>query len=211
MRKRLAALLVLASVSAACSSGPSEPTPAALRAYITALQEQRYDEAYAMTQLDEIADAFGPGAAVTGAHFIASWEANPLEDYEITEIIRLRRRDIDDFGEGDAYFETMVRFSTAATSWTANIGVEGEIAGTVVADAYPIRFEAVPRGARVAVDGVALDVGPDPSGAMHLLVLEGRHDVMIGDRLVRLDAEPLTLIEGDATADADGPGTIRLR
>lgn len=210
MIKRITLLCAFAIAVSACSSGPGEPTPPALRDYITALEGERFGDAYEVTQLDEIADAFGPGAAVTREHFIASWEAHPLVSYEITEIIRLRKRDIDDFGEGDPYFETMVVLTTDASSWTANIGVEGEIVGTVIADAYPIRIEGSRPGAVVSVDGVALDVGPDPEGTLHLLLLGGRHEIEIGARRLLVDAEPLAAIEGGLVA-TDDPGTIRLQ
>lgn len=209
MIQRITLLCVFAIAASACSPGPGEPTPPALRDYITALEQERFDDAYAMTQLDEIADAFGPGAAVTREHFVASWEAHPLESYEITEIIRLRKRDIDDFGEGDPYFETMVVLTTDASSWTASIGIEGEIVGTVIADAYPLRIQGGRAGAEVSVDGVALDVGPDPQGALHLLLLGGRHEIVIGTRRLIVDAEPLAVLEGGVIG-TDDPGTIRL-
>lgn len=210
MISRITLLCAFAVASTACSAGPGESTPQALREYITALEQERFADAYALTQLDEIGEAFGPGAAVTREHFIASWEAHPLASYEITEIIRLRKRDVDDFGEGDPYFETMVVLSTDASSWTANLGVEGEIVGTVIADAYPIRIEGGRSGAIVSVDGVALDVGADPQGILHLLVLGGRHEITIGARRLLVDAEPLAVIEGGVIA-VDDPGAIRLQ
>lgn len=206
--RRLAAALTCASLLAC--SGPGEQPPQALRDYLGALEEGDLAAAYARTQLADIADAFGPGAAITEPHFVAAWERHPLTGYEITEVIELRKREIDDFGPGAAYYETMVELRTATSAWTENIGVEGAVIGPVLAGAYPVTVTGVARGARVEVDGVPLDVGPDPDGRLPLLLLGGRHEIGIDDARIELETQPLELVSGTARVIDPERGTIRL-
>lgn len=204
--KRWVAILSLVAV--ACSTGPREPAPDALREYLSALQDGRLEEAYEMTQLEDLAGS--PGAAVSVEHFVAAWDQAPLTGYEITEVIALRKRAIEDFGEGDPYFETRVQLTTASSSWVEEIGIDGEVTATVLAGAYPVTIEDVRRRAMIEVDGVAVDVGADPDGVVHLLVLGGRHELRVDDRRVVLDAEPLAIVDGDATVSDEAARRITV-
>lgn len=208
LRRVLLALLLL--MSGACRSAPSEPTPEGLVRYLDALAEGDLEAAYRLTQLDDLAASFGSGAAIDEKHFAASWERHPLTGSDVTEVIPLRKRDINDFGAGDPFYETVVRFETETSSWQEEIAVEGDLSPTVVVGVYPIEVTGVPRRASVSVNDIPLDARIGRDGTLQLILLGGRHEVTIDDRTLELDTAPLAVTSGAATIPDEGAARIEL-
>jgi hypothetical protein len=203
------ALLALLVSLVGCNRS-KEPPPQALTKFLEAVQEERFEDAYQLTQLDDMVDFAGAGAAITLNHFVAAWTIDPLQSYEITEVIALSKRDIEDFGAPDPYYETMVRFVTEATSWTSNIAIEGSIVGTVIVDVFPLKIEGAPRSSEVFVDGVPLEVEVGKDATVDVLTLAGRHSLSFDRQEVIFDAEPLTVVEGPASIPDMDRRTLRL-
>lgn len=206
------AIVGLTLLLTGCPSGPKEPTPAGLQRYLDALEAGAYDEAYRITQLAELSGSFGGGGAVSLDAFTASWQANPLTSADVTEVIALQKRAIEDFGAGDPYYETVVRFDSTRTSWEEQIAVDGDVTPTVIVGVFPVEITNVPDRPRIRmeIDGVRRRV-PVADGAVRLLLLGGRHEIRVGARApIVVDAEPFALIEGDATAPNPGVARIRL-
>lgn len=206
---RRVALALLATLLAGCGfTTPREPAPPALREFLEALRSGDYSDAYGMTQLDEISEAFGDGSAVTESHFQAAWAADPLTSYEIVEVVRLRRRAVTDFGEGTPYFETRVRLSTAAGSRLETIAIDGEVAGTVQIDPLAVRIISRSKKGSVLVDGVPVVGAPAPERFV-LLLLPGRHQVEIANSTFDVSLDPFE-VTGDAVISQDLEMTIEV-
>lgn len=203
MRSRLKSVLAIGMCLVvsipACAFRPRQAPPAGLRSYLDALVEGRLSDAYEVTQLADVHEAFGAGSAVSLEHFEATWTDLPLQRYEVIEVVELRRREIADFGEGSPYFETQVRMITSLGSRLELIAVDGKINPTVQIDPLPVRFEGVVPKVPVRVDGVLVSAPRRSHNLTTLLLLPGRHDTRFGTENITLELEPLSVIEGNAT------------
>lgn len=205
----LAATTIL--LAASCSVRPAEPAPAALRAHLDALLAGEFDTAYERTSLEDLVATFGEGAAVTLAHFEASWRAHPLERYEVVAVTRLDRRSIDAPNEtGTPFFEVDVRLSIDGEQRNVTYTVDGEIAGVVNVEVYGLRIEGVASVTdRIEIDGVQTAVRRE-AGGVPLLLLPGPHSVTVSETTIAVRADALEVISGPARIVRDRPATISL-
>ncbi|MFP5225482.1 MAG: hypothetical protein ACLGH3_08045 [Actinomycetota bacterium] len=211
MSRLVATLSTIAVLFTGCSIGPTEPPPAALSRFLEALKDGRYATAYSLTSLEELSDSFGRGAAITREHFIAAWEADPLERYEVGTVTRIDRRTIDAPREtGTPFFEVDLRFDRGDGPEDAVVTVDGEISGVVNLDVYGLRLEGVPEiTTSLEVDGVRTPIRRR-DGIVPLLLLGGRHQVRIADKQIDLRADEPEVIAGPAELTDPATATIRL-
>jgi hypothetical protein len=212
MTQRLAAICAILAVTlTSCSVGPTEPPPPALSRFLEALADGEYERAYSLTTLEELSENFGRGAAVTRAHFIAAWTAQPLERYEIATVTRIDRRTIDAPREtGTPFFEVDLRLDRGDGPRPVVVTVDGEISGVVNLDVYGLRLEGVPEG----IDQISIDGIPTPirrrDGIVPLLLLGGSHRLELVGKTIELRADQVEVVSGPAEAADPSTGTIRL-
>ncbi|HVL32700.1 MAG TPA: hypothetical protein VM600_03865, partial [Actinomycetota bacterium] len=169
---------------------------------------------FRMTQLDDNASFFGPGASLSREHFEAFFKANPLRSYEILEVVRLEQRTIEAPTEkGSARFEVEAKLHYEDDSVVRqHYSIVGEVVPTVEVEPTLVSVRDA-RGAPdrdvVLVDGVQTKVVTRDdapfANVFTLLVLPGRHRVSVAGRELEIRTEPLRVLSGSATV-ADGPG-----
>ena len=199
--------------------GRAEPAPDALSAFLDDLVAGRLDTAYGRTQLSELG-AFTQGGALSREHFEAFYRSDPVRSFDIVEVVRLDRRSPDRLGEqGTPEWEVAVRLEHASGPVEASFGVVGEVLAQVTV--VPIALDLVVAAGvtpDIRLDGIPVDVSSSQVGPAgdrwRIVILEGRHRVEVGDVNIRFLVEPLTVIEGPASAEGDpsspSPQTLRI-
>ena len=200
MRSRLVAAGVLALMLSACV-GTGEPVPKALRSYLDALRHKDYRSAYDVTQLPEIVHSFGPGASLSYEHFAAFFANSPLRKYVVVHVTRLdRRSDLTPQQPGTPFFEVDVDLTYPSGTHRETFTVEGEVLGRLTVEPDRILISAGRALAAVKVDGVETMLGRvgGSSPVYPLLLLNGRHSLVVGSSIVVIQTTPLRVLEGSA-------------
>lgn len=187
---------------AACSFG-GEPIPRVVNDYLRAVQAGEYADAYELTTFDELAGT--SGAALTLEHFEAFYEAHPLQSYEVAKVTKLEQRVGGMEAGGVDFFVVDIALRYAAGETVETFHVEGEVLPTIQVE--PDYFEVVARAERpveIAVDGIRTTTVRSPAGYYGFLVIPGVHTVTIGARTLSVRSDPLAVLEGPASLNADG-------
>lgn len=198
---RICLCLVLAMATPACIGRPREPVPRPVSRYLEALRRSDLATAYELTQLGSLSRSL-PGGLLTRRHFEALYRANPIRRYAIDEVTRLQIRD-STTGTSSPYFEVNVTLVSPAGTRKAVLSV----VEPGIVQVEPIRVLVRPARpvATVVLDGIEGTVRSGPSGALTMLVIDGPHELQVGDDRVRFDTSPVRVIDGDATLEGTPP------
>jgi hypothetical protein len=186
--------LALAMSLSGCTD-PNDP-PDALKDYLDALVSGEYETAWKLTQFAK--GGFPTGAAVSAEHFEAFYEANPVKGWKVT---RLRKADLRELGasEGIPFYEVDVDLEYGDATRKEVYSVEGKVLPVITVEPVPINVKPVDPVDEIFVDDVQVDVRANEE--FLLLVLNGPHELRIGNTTLRVGASPLTVLEGDASVD----------
>jgi hypothetical protein len=210
--RRRAAMIVLASALVASAPGcfalGSEPVPKALREYLEALRDGDYASAYRRTQLAELSDAFGLGAALSLDHFRAFHRANPLRRYEVDTVTRLDRRSVERADvPGSAFFEVDVDLIGVRGKRREVFTVDGEVLGTVNVEPDRVFIRSQKKIVSLVIDGVKTPVRErvvlEAIRAYPVLLLSGRHVIGAGVNAVTVETNPLSVVGARAHVSTD--------
>jgi hypothetical protein len=205
----LAGVLLVLIAGSACV-GTGEPVPRALREYLDALRRKDYRTAYDLTQFPEILHSLGPGASLSYSHFAAFFSKSPLRRYVVSHVVRLDRRSEETPQQpGTPFFEVDVDLTYPNGTHRETFNVEGEVVGRLTVEPDRVLLSPGRALSSVKVDDVQTNLARAQGGSpvYSILLMNGRHTLVVGASIVDIQTTPLRVLKGSARV-VRKPGTF---